>query len=196
MKYHNNFFEKSKSKRMDLYSRLDTIKEVINHKDSLLDVGCSGGFNSFGLSDEIKTIKAFDLEKPLIDECLDIQKKYGTNINFSVNNLTDYLDNNNETFDIILYLSTHHHIIKQYGMERAKEILNDLFSRCKMMVFDMGQKDENCSEHQWWRLLPETNNIEEWSFNYLKDSTSATKVKKIGFTKIHNTKRLLWKIEK
>ena len=65
------------------------------------------------------------------------------------------------------------------------------------MFFDMGQKDENCPEHGWWQKLPNLDSSQEdWLKNYLQETTNCTKIEKIGSTFIHNTQRLLWKIEK
>lgn len=90
-----------------------------------------------------------------------------------------------------------HHIIAKYGMDIAKRIIYNVSKLSDIMFFDMGQKDEQgCTSHGWWKLLPEPNNQEEWIYNYLKDNTEYTKITKIGSTKIHNTERLFWKLEK
>ena len=195
MKYHNNFFIKNNSKRKNLYERLDKIKNSISAKNSLLDIGCSGGFNSFGLCDYVSNIDAFDFEQPLINECLDIQKKYKTNINFTKDNIVNFLDTNDNKYDTILYLSIHHHIIKQYGMAKAKKILKRILQITDVMFFDMGQKDENCPQHNWWKLLPPTKDIKGWMKNYIIECTGASHIELVGHTNIHNTKRLLWEIK-
>lgn len=199
MAYHNNFFNKdSSSHRQDLYKRLDFIKEALGDHNytSLADIGCSEGFNSFGLHTDFTTIDAFDFEQELVNDCLRIQKTHKTDINFYNSNVLEFVYTDT-TYDVILYLSTHHHVINQLGFERATANLAKVFDKCTVMFFDMGQKDENCPTYGWWQKLPSVETTqEEWLRNYLEETTNCTNLEKIGSTSIHNTQRLLWKLEK
>lgn len=193
--YHPNFFDLSESKRKDCFDRLNLIKKYIN-KGSLLDIGCSGGFYSFGLHSVCKPIMAFDNVKPLIDGCLKIQKEYNTTINFRVGTLIDTFIKDNAPWDNILYMSVHHHIISQVGFDQATKIFSDLSKYCSKLFFDMGQKNEKCKQHEWWRCLPNTNDQKEWLTNYILDNTDFSNVSIIGSSKIHGIDRLFFKLEK
>lgn len=195
MAYHTNFFNKDKSHRKDLDTRLNLILENIDEANSLLDIGTSGGYYSFGLFEKFKHITAMDNEKKLIDECIEIQKKNNvTKIDFRNLSVNELLKKGN-FWDCILYMSVHHHVILQYGNGEAGYILKELSQRCNVMFFDMGQKNENCKAHNWWKALPDNDSQEEWLMDYLKSNTTFNSIKLIGSSKVHGVDRLLWKLE-
>lgn len=196
MKYHTDFFQAGQtSRRTNLNDRIAYIRPHLSDGGKMLDVGCSGGFNSFALREDFDHIDAFDIMPELIADCQYISDKNNTHINFYVSNLFDEIKKPDE-YEVILYLSTHHHVINQFGMPEATKILRELFKKTNTMFFDMGQKDEQCF-HPWWQKLPKASpNQKNWLHDYLKDATGATTIELIGSTPIHQTERLLWKIKK
>lgn len=197
MNYHPNFFSSNKSAfRPDCHKRLRLVRRYVKG-GSLLDIGCSGGFFSFAFAKICDPIIAIDKEADLIDRCLAIQKKHGTNIEFVVGDALDAILSHCTTrWDTIFYMSTHHHVVSQEGWDYANHILENLSRSCRRMFFDMGQKDEKkCETHKWWQQLPKNDDQEAWLRQYFSKHTPFVSVKIIGSTKIHGTNRLLWKLE-
>jgi len=197
MGYHPNFFdkdEKSHRERGQLDIRLKLIENT-NLGGTMLDVGCSGGYNSFALAKYFDSIYAFDMVPELIADAKKIALENKTNnLLFNMENLTENIKDLTK-YDTILYLSTHHHVVGQNGIKKGGEILSKLFNKCnKVMFLDMGQKDEMCAEHRWWNILP-FEKSDMWTSQHIETYTNI-KPEKIGHTIIHNTKRFLWKIER
>lgn len=193
MSYHPNYFKQSGAVRNNCQQRLDLIREHVQC-GSLLDIGCSEGFYSFGLADRCKPILAIDKELPLVQACHKIKGSHDIDIDFQCMGV-DKLLQSTTTWDVGLYMSVHHHIIAQFGMETANKILQVLSRKCSYMFFDMGQKNEqNCEMHWWWKLLPPNTDQETWLREYLETNTIYTDIQLIGSSHIHNVRRLLWKL--
>lgn len=195
MSYHPNYFQQGNAVRNNCQQRLDIIREHVRH-GNLLDVGCSEGFYSFGLADCCHSILAIDKELSLIQKCHQIKEFYKIDIDFQHMGIDKLLQSTGMWYTC-LYLSVHHHIIAQFGIEIASNILRTLSQRCSHMFFDMGQKNEqNCAMHKWWQLLPPNTDQETWLREYLKTNTVYTNIQLIGDSPIHNVRRLLWKLTK
>ena len=197
MAYHPDFFNKNEQSgrdRLQLDIRLDTIQKT-TLSGTLLDVGCAGGYNSFALAKHFDSIYAFDMMSDEIERTKKIAFKNKANhIKFRKESLAENLSKS-VSYDVILYFSTHHHIINQNGIEKGGLMLNQLFQKCKkVMFFDMGQKDERCPEHNWWQILP-FDSPDIWIKEHIEKYTNIVP-DKIGYTKIHNARRFLWKIER
>ncbi len=193
--YHPDYYAKTETgHRQDCHARLRLLKQHIKG-GWLLDLGCSEGFYSFGFAkicDYIVAIEQADEE--YISAGLS-QDEYGTRISFSQRSILDSFDIiEPDRWDAILYMSVHHHIIEQVGLEKAKDFLLRLSRNGKQMFFDMGQKNENCPQHEWHRLLPDTDDSEQWTYDYLKKNTVYDKIEKIGSSPIHGIQRALWKL--
>lgn len=193
--YHANFFTGGKSHRADLFDRLTVIRDNLKGTTSMLDIGTSGGYYSFALHDTFTNITAIDNVPDLIEDCNKIQKEHGTTIDFMVCDLKKILAGG-DSWDCVLYMSVHHHVINQYGMQVANSLLKTLSNRSPLMFFDMGQKNENCPQHAWWQKLPATDNNEQWLRDYLSKNTSYNTFEIVGTTPIHGVQRILWKLER
>ena len=94
-------------------------------------------------------------------------------------------------WDTIFYLSIHQHVIVKNGWEKAGELFRRLSENCSEMFFDMGQKDElNLKLNDWWQFFPETENVEEWTRDYIKKNSVFKSIKIIG-----KVNRLLWHLK-
>lgn len=195
MSYHPDYFQQKGAVRHGCQQRLDLIRKHVR-SGSLLDIGCSEGFYSFGMADRCKPIVAIDKEKPLIERCHQIKGSRMLHIDFWHMGIDELLPSI-KTWDVCLYMSVHHHIIAQFGMEAANKILLTLSIKCDCMFFDMGQKNEhNCMMHKWWQLLPSNTDQEAWLQQYLETNTIYTDIHAIGSSMVHNVGRLLWKLTK
>lgn len=195
MSYHPNYYQQSGAVRHSCQQRLDLIRKYVTF-GSLLDIGCSEGFYSFGLADRCQPILAIDKELSLIQECHRIKGSHKVDIDFKHMGINKLLQSIEE-WNICLYMSVHHHIIAQFGMRKANKILRALSRKCDCMFFDIGQKNEqNCSMHKWWQLLPTNTNQGAWSLEYLITNTVYEDFQLIGSSQVHNVERLLWKLTK
>ncbi len=202
MSYHPNYFQQGGAVRDSCQQRLDLIKKHIQG-GNLLDIGCSEGFYSFGLCERCSPILAIDKDPRLIQACEKIQQNnsIALTIDFECLALSDILGvsvfKECDFWDSCLYLSVHHHIVAQFGFKVAKMMLRNLSEKCHTMFFDMGQKNEsNCEMHKWWQMLPTNENQSGWLLDYLTENTTYSKIEIIGFSSVHKSKRLLWKLTK
>lgn len=204
MSYHPNYFQQGGAVRSGCQQRLDLIRKHVK-SGSLLDIGCSEGFYSFGLADRCKPILAIDKERQLVRECHKMKESHKVDIDFHHVGVDKMLQSMETSFtdgyfckwDVCLYMIVHHHIIAQFGIEKANKILRILSQRCSCMIFDMGQKNEqNCTMHKWWQLLPPNTDQEAWLSEYLATNTVYAHCQLIGSSQIHSVGRLLWKLTK
>jgi len=194
MSYHPDFFNPdSQGHRQSCQDRLDLIKPFIEQGSTLLDIGCSGGYFSFGLSDLCTRITGIDSEIDLIQECNEIKKKNNVeNVNFDSANIIFWCW---EGYDTVLYLAVHHHIIQNYGWQVANVLFRAMSHHPKQMFFEMGQKDEQgCEDYGWWKELPETDDADAWIRNYIKENSAYTNIERLGASPIHGTERHLYRL--
>lgn len=195
--YHPDYYAKTETgHRQDCHARLKLLKKYIKG-GSLLDLGCSEGFYSFGLADICAPVVAVEKDGKLFCGCLKSQEKHKTDITFLNDDiLTDCSrwEYDEDEWDNILYMSVHHHLVEQGGFRRTGTLLSNLSVMSKQMFFDVGQKNENCPQHEWHRLLPDTDDSEQWTHDYLKKNTVYDKIEKIGSSPIHGIQRALWKL--
>lgn len=189
--YQPDFFDQSsEGRRAGCMARLAAIRPYIS--GNVLDVGCSEGFFSFGISDLAESVLAIDHKPGLIEGCC-AQRRIPT-VSFRCATLGELLETTKLTWDTVLYLSVHHHVIRQREMREATRQLGALLDRAKRVLFDMGQKNEmGCRKDGWWGCLPATGDPEGWTRDYLC-SVRDRSVEKIGKSPIHGIQRALWKI--
>lgn len=199
--YHPNFFtatENTVAGRSDLFRRLDFLKAHING-GSLIDIGCSKGFNCFGLREQCDYLCGIDHHKDLIAECNEIKDENNVNnVEFDVASIPQNLDKiKSRKWDHCLYLSLHHHILVR-SPSAADKFLNILGQHCSTIYVDMGQQNEsNAKSAYWWSRLPDTKgNQEKWMYNYLTEHTQCKNAVVIGTSlAFGEEERLLWKLE-
>lgn len=93
------------------------IKNNIKDSKSILDVGCGKGYLDFYLYNDSINITGIDLN---ID--IDYDKDKYKNINFIESDFMKY-DFNNK-FDIIIFVSSIHHLNMKKALKKAKKLLN------------------------------------------------------------------------
>ena len=191
MSYHPNYFNPEGAHRSDCEHRMNMIKETLSEAPSVIDVGCSGGYYSFAMRDKYNGyVFGIDTEDDLIEGCQKLAVDNDVDgVVFQRLELSDYLINEKERFNVALYMSAHHHVIARHGMKLANYLLKTLSNRCKVMYFDMGQKSENCPSTSWWNLLTACPDQKKWLVDYLFENTVYKKIEIIGSSKIHDTDR-------
>jgi len=55
-----------------------------------------------------------------------------------------------QTADVILFLSVYHHILYNYGKDKADEVFHRLLKQCRFLVFDSGHPEESGLYRQGW----------------------------------------------
>ena len=194
MTYHPQFFSPITSQSVrNCLDRFVLIKPFIEEGSTLLDLGCSEGWFSFSFSYICKQVLGIDMESELVNGNNTLRKEHGIkNIRFEQDNVSKLFKTpQSHSYDTILYMSTHHHVIQAH--DNHKEILRNISQSGKQMFFDCGQKSEGCTDYGWWKKLPETDDCEQWVKNYLEENTVYKTVEKIGASLVHGVPRYLFR---
>jgi 2-polyprenyl-3-methyl-5-hydroxy-6-metoxy-1,4-benzoquinol methylase len=127
---------------------------------SILDVGCNMGVVGLEICRH-KPLKYHGIEKMVVHsfvaECVfrgvDIENRIDR-IDIGSKKQRDHtLD---DQYDIVLYLAVHHHLKRQVGEEAAKDVMVDLFNRCKSRFVYHGtfpQEAIDIGQSLGWKLV-------------------------------------------
>lgn len=105
-------------------------------RKKILDIGCFYGFYSHILAKQGAIVTAIDIHPTRIAFCRRLSKLYGltrNNPKFLIIDFMDFMSTIKEKFDIVIFLNTLHHIIKQHGastwlaMEKLADHTDTLF---------------------------------------------------------------------
>lgn len=191
--YHPNFFDStSKVIRPRCEDRLKLIKPHVH--GSVLDLGCNEGYFSFGVMDVATKVTGVDHKKASIELCHAHQRHLTSGrVEFVTAKLEDFIVDIDQEFDTTLYLSVHHHIMKQKGFQEAAKLLHFILLNTRdSLIFDIGQKDEKHPRScKWWGILPD-GDPDEWVRGLLK-AAGATGIEKIGYSTFAGARRGLWR---
>ena len=132
--------------------KIDIIDSFIdcqgNEIKSLLDIGCNAGTLSYKYNNIMK-VKGLDISSR---EDLRIPTDYDFNqcdISKMKSIETDY--------DLILFLSIYHHLLGKYGINYADKIFLMILTKCKYLIFDVGNVSEKerkkCEWYKQQKLL-------------------------------------------
>lgn len=173
--------------------RLEMIRPHVEGR--VLDVGCAEGYFSFGVADLATEVLGIDRNLKLVRICEQSLAMAPPHVSFLHMHLAEFLDLNDTSWDTVLYLSTHHHLMKQYEERSAGDrILARLFERAGCMLFEMGQKNERkCNGYSWWKNLPKMDDPDAWIQEKL-ERLSQRSAERIGSTLVHGIQRGLWKV--
>lgn len=188
--YHPNFFNPSLGvQRQHCGQRLHLIKPWVG--GSVLDIGCSEGYFSFGVAEQAQAVLGIDWKQSLIDICIATGKGRVENVGFIRADLESWVKTGVQ-YDTTLYLSVHHHIMGCHGMKAAAAILAKIMDNTKgNLLFDIGQKNEfHKGVNNWWKILPD-GDPDEWIRGLLKDA-GATTIEKLGAFEFAGAMRGLW----
>lgn len=121
-------------------------------KGSVLDIGCNIGYFSFKCAEMGQLAVGIDYHRYNILICSAIAHKNDVkNVHF-IRQFTnpDFVELL-PCFNTIINLSVFHHWVKQFGKDRAFEMMRTLSGKCERLVFETGQSDEIGS--QWPEIL-------------------------------------------
>jgi|GEM_PF-5457204 len=112
---------------------------------SALDIGCNVGFFSFHLNElgyQVQGVEADPLNVYLCNSV--IERRRLRNISFLNGMIDEAHVNSMPSFEVVLCLSVFHHIIRDNGEEKAREILSELISKTERVIFmDIGHSSRS-----------------------------------------------------
>ena len=169
---------------------LDSLTEIY---DSAMDIGCNQGYIIETLLKKqiVKRGYGLDLDKTLVNKTL----LNNSNFKFYEADITNF--SFPENYDLILYLSVHHHIFGKYGKQKAFEILNEIIDHCnKTLIFETGMLSEVSSDLYWKEEIRKNFNNDVEHLIKLKQLVGPRlkKIEIIGQLPIHNSNRPIIKI--
>lgn len=98
------------------------LKQISGNSLIGLDIGCGTGELTKKLASKCKMTIGIDISKRMIEEA---QKRVQEpNIRFENTDIDTFLDNTNETFDVIISIATFHHLDIERTLEKIKSKLN------------------------------------------------------------------------
>lgn len=123
--------------------RLQQIKDNFHVKNkTVLDVGCSVGAISIGCAKEGADVLGVDYDGESIRTAIGAAERLGVkNANFQVATVDLNWSEKVSSFDLIIWLSNWMWIVKQQGLETAKDILFNISSKSSEMMFESASDD-------------------------------------------------------
>ena len=119
-------------------------KKTKKKKTKILDIGCAQGFYGFKLAEQGCDVKGIDFCPENIDLCKAIADENKIKISFEkVIFDKEFIDNiKNIDFDIVLVLSVFHHIAHEKGFDYAKDLMDSLSKKAKIVITELALKEE------------------------------------------------------
>jgi len=177
--YHELPFEEFKHfnrHRGGTQERIDNIIRLVNVKDkTILDLGCSVGGLSFGMAQKgAKYVTGIDYDTESIGVANAVKEHYKIeNIDFLNDELTIERIRELPKVDIVIWMSQWMWIVKQKGMDYAKDLLFEVSAKADIMVFESAANDGMA------RIKGATqDDIEKWLF----ENTCYEKITRYGST--------------
>ncbi len=155
-------------RRVDARLRAITA-EVDFRGKTVLDLGCNGGYFSFGVAGAANRVLAIDGEAELIRRNRVKQTQLGiANIEFRQALITPEFVHGLPDFDIVLFLSVFHHMLcasaaHDWNTEQhrasAMQVMTRLRDKAETLVFEMGYPGEG---FDWSAKLPPMDDPCDW----------------------------------
>lgn len=138
--------------RDSTFERLDLIREHIDFEGlRLLDLGCANGFFLQALADKIQFGLGVDRYHGNVSTAKVIADTFGiNNIQFEKAEITLALIEEliDQEFDVCLFLSVHHHLLRDLGIEQTKKIVETLCTNIPVVVIEQGSLTQD--EYEIW----------------------------------------------
>ena len=181
------------------YKRWEAISRYLpKEPQTILDIGCNTGFFSLSAAALNHRVVGLDTDKNCIQEALEkVTPDIGGRVVFvHIDNLLSELEAiPDDAYDYVFYMSVHHHVIEDYGIEASHKILSEISRISRNMFFDMGQSDEKDSEWLTWlprvRALQKDKPKSAIQIDVIR-SSSYVYSEIITSTTIHETERLCY----
>lgn len=184
--YFNRYKGRTIKKSNVIYDNIDNCK-------SCLDIGCNKGYIIQFLLDKEKVSfgTGIDLKKEVVFSDL-ISRD---NFSFIEGDIVDI--DLTKIYDTIIYLSVHHHIFGKYGFLKSFEVWNKIISHCNNSLFFETGICKEIGSYYWKtnmkRIFINSNSYIYSLLNHI--GSRLKKVSELAEIPIHNTKRILYKID-
>ena len=168
----------TKSKR-NVEDRLNLIEAQLEGH-SVLDIGSHSGYFSLKLSQRGYFVIGLDQDKLILKKANLVQKKHNiTNASFIYYPIDADSIKKVPTFDNIIYLSIHHHMIKVHGFDKATEIFKTIVKKTKhKLFFDFPYPIDYAGNPLFENQIPSMgDDPDKWLKNYLLG---------VGFNKVNS----------
>jgi SAM-dependent methyltransferase len=170
-----------------------SLSDTSGDTESLLDVGCNRGLTSQYLLEAGTIGKAIgiELERTTVMPSLRTDPRF-TLIEGNISNIEI-----SQRFDIIVYGAVHHHIVRNYGLGAAINILHRLTDHCdRHLFFETGHITEG-GKWEWQRALRRYFRTDEEHIFYLLKSIEerVSDFEVIGKFWMHGIRRWLIRID-
>jgi len=165
----------------------------------VLDLGCNVGYFCFELAKRGAKVTGIEERPDLIVIARKVNEIYDLDIKFILATLSsDSISDLDQRYDVVIYLSLHHHIIKTQGLEESRKILNNLSRIGQTMFFEMGQTNEGKNfSLDWATRIPDMGDRpKEWMREEVLIHSEFNSVVVCGATKSHGVDRFLFKCER
>jgi len=165
---------------------------------TVLDLGANLGFFGFAWSNELKKYVGVDNDLLCINasELLKNRREL-SRLTFIKADVVDFMVKLKEQYDVCLFFSLYHHILLKAGKEKAHNLLKNISKHCKVMYFDMGQKNEqkDYPKRKWYIVLPDKD-PEMFIAEEVLENSEFVKYKVLGETRVGKSRRILFRFEK
>jgi len=108
---------------------------------TLIDIGCNRGELSYHFQKYGVDVLGVDISP---------REKLNLPADYKFLQLDIVTEDLPKTADVILFLSVYHHILYNYGKDKADEVFYRLFKQCRFLVFDSGHPEESGLYRQGW----------------------------------------------
>jgi SAM-dependent methyltransferase len=176
------------------------VNEIIDLGDQdVLDLGCNIGYFGWNNAQSLEAYRGIDHDENCIFAAEAISDEFSyKNLDYARRDVIKYLQEDIDAqYDVCLFLSLYHHILRQCGFDVARTGLDTISKHCDILYFDMGQVTEksNKARAKWQSILPDQS-PEQFITEEVLTNTDYTESKIVGETDVGNSKRLLFKFTK
>lgn len=126
-------------------AKVDAIIHSVAHVDTALDIGCNAGYVSQALleSGRVNLVHGVELDRSVVSETIIADRR------FVLHECDVQAFVFDQTYDLIIYASVHHHVVGRYGIEEAFRIWRRIVEHCgTMLVFESGMVAEE-GDYYW-----------------------------------------------
>ncbi len=154
--------------------RWKAMEPHLSGKGALLDIGCNIGYFSFKAAEKGHSSFGVEADPIYFSTCQAIKSVHSAeNAHFIKGWVDEDFLNHAPSFNTVINLSVFHHWVKNFGPEKAQDMMRTLAGKCDNIVFETGQSNELTS----WadKLSFMGDDPKKWITDFLKD---------IGFKKV------------
>jgi len=146
----------------DCYGKFNFMRKHVDTLGirSVVDLGCNIGFYPYKFSELGVRSVGVDNRKEFITIANILRRRYSCDAEYVYEDINDFL-NQCGNFDMVIYLSTHQHVVKNRGEVYALYLLRRIFRKTnKILFFETGEQhnpwysDYDClSKEEIWETL-------------------------------------------